>query len=140
MYAAMSDAWLPHLFAWIVPLMGGDFAVRQWHHMVMWFFIIFTMVHVYLVFYHDYVEGRGVISSMAGGWKFVEKECKPENAMTTEDRLSWASATPARRRGHRGPGRPAARRRDLAGAGRDRRRGHGRFSASLPSPNMPASS
>ena len=73
MYAAMSDSWLPRMFAWIVPLMGGDFAVRQWHHMMMWFFVIFTIVHVYLVFYHDYVEGRGVISSMAGGWKFVEK-------------------------------------------------------------------
>ncbi|HUI08926.1 MAG TPA: Ni/Fe-hydrogenase, b-type cytochrome subunit [Bacteroidota bacterium] len=73
MYAAMSDSWLPRSFAWIVPLMGGDFAVRQWHHMMMWFFILFTIVHVYLVFYHDYVEGRGVISSMAGGWKFVEK-------------------------------------------------------------------
>ncbi|MHC4954105.1 MAG: Ni/Fe-hydrogenase, b-type cytochrome subunit [Planctomycetota bacterium] len=73
MYAAMSDAWLPSLFAWVVPLMGGDFAVRQWHHLAMWFFIIFTFVHVYLVFYHDYVEGRGVLSSMAGGWKFVEK-------------------------------------------------------------------
>ena len=35
MYAAMSDAKLPHLFAWIVPLMGGDFAVRQWHHAAM---------------------------------------------------------------------------------------------------------
>jgi Ni/Fe-hydrogenase 1 B-type cytochrome subunit len=78
MYSAMSDAWLPRLFAWVVPLMGGDFAVRQWHHMFMWFFIIFSMVHVYLVFYHDYVEGRGILSSMAGGWKFVEKECKPE--------------------------------------------------------------
>jgi Ni/Fe-hydrogenase 1 B-type cytochrome subunit len=73
MYAAMSDATLPRLFAWIVPLMGGDFAVRQWHHMMMWSFIIFSMIHVYLVFYHDYVEGRGVISSMAGGWKFIEK-------------------------------------------------------------------
>jgi Ni/Fe-hydrogenase 1 B-type cytochrome subunit len=74
LYAAMSKAWLPKLFRWIVPFMGGDFAVRQWHHMMMWFFIIFSMVHVYLVFYHDYVEGRGVISSMAGGWKFVEKD------------------------------------------------------------------
>lgn len=74
MYAAMSNSWFPHLFAWIVPLMGGDFAVRQWHHMMMWFFIIFSLIHVYLVFYHDYVEGRGVISSMAGGWKFVEKK------------------------------------------------------------------
>ena len=76
MYAAMSDSWLPRMFAWIVPLMGGDFAVRQWHHMMMWFFILFTIVHVYLVFYHDYVEGRGVISSMAGGWKFVERRQK----------------------------------------------------------------
>lgn len=73
MYAAMSKAWLPGMFKWIVPLMGGDFAVRQWHHMAMWGFVLFTMVHVYLVFYHDYVEGRGVISSMAGGWKFVER-------------------------------------------------------------------
>lgn len=73
MYAAMSHSWLPRAFAWIVPLMGGDFAVRQWHHLTMWFFIIFTMVHVYLAAYHDYIEGRGVISSMVGGWKFVEK-------------------------------------------------------------------
>ena len=73
MYAAMSDAWLPGLFTWIVPLMGGDFGVRQWHHLMTWFFVVFSIVHVYLVFYHDYVEGRGVLSSMAGGWKFVEK-------------------------------------------------------------------
>ncbi|PJA98105.1 MAG: Ni/Fe-hydrogenase, b-type cytochrome subunit [Ignavibacteriales bacterium CG_4_9_14_3_um_filter_30_11] len=74
MYSAMSDAFLPNLFSWIVPLMGGDFAVRQWHHVMMWFFVIFAIIHVYLVFYHDYVEGRGTISSMAGGWKFIEKE------------------------------------------------------------------
>jgi len=74
MYSAMSDSWLPAMFAWVVPLLGGDFAVRQWHHMMMWFFIIFSMIHVYLVFYHDYVEGRGVTSSMVGGWKFIERE------------------------------------------------------------------
>lgn len=74
MYSAMSDFFLPKLFAWVVPLLGGDFAVRQWHHLMMWFFIIFAIVHVYLVFYHDYVEGRGITSSMVGGWKFIEKE------------------------------------------------------------------
>lgn len=74
MYSAMSDAWFPNLFSWVVPLMGGDFAVRQWHHVMMWLFVIFAIIHVYLVFYHDYVEGRGTISSMAGGWKFIEKE------------------------------------------------------------------
>ena len=84
MYAAMSNAWLPNLFAWVVPLMGGDFAVRQWHHMMMWFFIVFTIIHVYLVFYHDYVEGRGVISSMAGGWKFVPQPAAKSRRTTAE--------------------------------------------------------
>lgn len=73
LYAAMSKHWFPQLFAWIIPLMGGDFAVRQWHHAMMWVFIVFSLIHIYLVFYHDYVEGRGGTSSMIGGWKFIEK-------------------------------------------------------------------
>ena len=72
LYAAMSTSWLPQLFTWIVPIMGGDFAVRQWHHVMLWFFVVFSMIHVYLVFYHDYVEERGEISSMIGGWQFEE--------------------------------------------------------------------
>ncbi len=74
MYSSMSSSPLPQLFNWVVPLMGGDFAVRQWHHMFMWFFIVFIIIHVYLVFYHDYVEGRGTTSSMVGGWKFTRKD------------------------------------------------------------------
>ncbi len=70
LYTGMSDSWMPKVFAWVVPLMGGDFAVRQWHHIAMWFFILFAIVHIYLVFYHDYLEGRGNTSSMVGGWKF----------------------------------------------------------------------
>lgn len=74
MYAAMSDSWFPKLFAWIVPLFGGDLMTRQIHHILMWGFIIFAMIHIYLVFYHDYIERRGVTSSMIGGWKFIEKD------------------------------------------------------------------
>ena len=70
LYSSMSHSWLPRMFAWITPIMGGDFAVRQWHHVFMWFFILFVLIHVYLVFYHDYIEGRGTTSSMVGGWKF----------------------------------------------------------------------
>ncbi len=76
MYAAMSKSWFPHLFAWVVPLMGGEFGVRQWHHIFMWFFVLFTVVHVYIVFYHDYIEGRGTTSSMVGGWKFERQNEK----------------------------------------------------------------
>jgi Ni,Fe-hydrogenase I cytochrome b subunit len=37
----------------------------------MWVFILFAIVHVYLVFYHDYIEKNGIASSMIGGWKFI---------------------------------------------------------------------
>jgi Ni/Fe-hydrogenase 1 B-type cytochrome subunit len=74
LYSSMSDSFFPRLFSWIVPLMGGDFAVRQWHHAFMWFFVVFVIIHVYLVFYHDYVEGRGTTSSMVGGYKFERED------------------------------------------------------------------
>ncbi len=74
MYAAMSDAWFPKMFAWIVPLLGGDEMTRHIHHILMWVFIVFSLVHIYLCFYHDFVERRGVTSSMIGGWKFIEKD------------------------------------------------------------------
>jgi Ni/Fe-hydrogenase 1 B-type cytochrome subunit len=74
LYAGMSGWWLPQLFAWVPSVFGGDILTRQIHHWAMWFFILFTVVHVYLVFFHDYVEGRCEISSMGGGWKFIEEE------------------------------------------------------------------
>ena len=77
LYSSMSQALPAKLSAWIVPLMGGDMAVRQWHHAMLWFYVVFTLIHVYLVFYHDYVEGRGTTSSMVGGWKF-ERDDEPK--------------------------------------------------------------
>jgi len=74
MYAAMSDWWFPRLFAWVPSLFGGDMLTRQWHHITMWAFILFTFIHVYLVFYHDFIERKGTASSMIGGWKFVDKD------------------------------------------------------------------
>lgn len=74
LYAPMSGWWLADLFNWVVPLFGGDFMVRTIHHIATWVFIFFTLVHVYLVFYHDWLEGRGEVSSMFGGYKFVQED------------------------------------------------------------------
>lgn len=74
LYASTSGWWLPQLFAWVVPFLGGDFIVRTVHHVATWGFILFTLIHVYLVFYHDWLEGRGEVSSMFGGYKFVNKD------------------------------------------------------------------
>jgi Ni/Fe-hydrogenase 1 B-type cytochrome subunit len=74
LYAEMSTMLFANWFQWCSDLLGGDIMTRIVHHWVMWVFILFIMVHLYLVFYHDYVEGRGETSSMVGGWKFIEKE------------------------------------------------------------------
>ena len=74
LYADTSGWWLPKLFSWVVPLFGGDFMARTIHHIAMWAFILFSLVHIYLVFYHDWLEGRGEVSSMFGGFKFVRED------------------------------------------------------------------
>jgi Ni/Fe-hydrogenase 1 B-type cytochrome subunit len=70
LYSPTSGLRITHIFDWIVPLMGGDGNVRFWHHAVLWIFVLFMIVHVYLVFYDDYVEGGGEMSAMVSGWKF----------------------------------------------------------------------
>lgn len=74
LYADTSGWWLPKLFDWVSPLLGGDFVTRTIHHISTWVFILFSIVHVYLVFYHDWLEGRGEVSSMFGGYKFVRED------------------------------------------------------------------
>jgi Ni/Fe-hydrogenase 1 B-type cytochrome subunit len=76
LYSMMSNAWFPRLFRWVLPLLGGKTMVRQWHHLFTWVFVAFTIAHIYLSWYHDYLEGRGTISSMIGGWKFIEKPAR----------------------------------------------------------------
>jgi Ni/Fe-hydrogenase 1 B-type cytochrome subunit len=74
LYAGMSTLRVTHIFSWIVPLFGGDANVRFWHHAFLWIFVLFMIVHVYLVFYDDYVEGGGEMSAMVSGWKFKRDE------------------------------------------------------------------
>ncbi len=85
LYSSMGTWWFPKMFAWVPAVFGGDIMTRQVHHWAMWFFILFAIVHVYLVFYHDYVEGRGEISSMGGGWKFIEEEVFEEHKAEKEN-------------------------------------------------------
>lgn len=74
LYAQMSQASFPKLFSWVIPLFGGEFIVRDIHHITTWAFILFALVHIYLVLYHDYIERRGETSAMIGGWKFVRED------------------------------------------------------------------
>lgn len=74
LYAASSNSWFASLFGWVPAFFGGDILTRDIHHWMMWFFILFTIIHIYLVAYHDYIERNGIMSSMLGGWKFINRD------------------------------------------------------------------
>lgn len=74
LYSDMSSSWIPKLFKWVIPLLGGDQAVRQWHHLTMWAFIVFIIIHLYIVLFHEYVEARGTAASIISGWKFRRED------------------------------------------------------------------
>lgn len=74
LYSSMSLGLLPRAFTHVVAMFGSEFPIRFLHHLLMWFFLLFIIVHVYLSFYHDYIEGRGTVSSIIGGWKFEKRK------------------------------------------------------------------
>jgi Ni/Fe-hydrogenase 1 B-type cytochrome subunit len=79
----MSESWFPEMFTWVVPLLGGDFTARMVHHILMWPIILIIIMHVYLVFYHEWLEGRGEVSSMFSGYKFVRAERVKSDSVET---------------------------------------------------------
>lgn len=74
LYSETASWWLPKMFAWVLPVMGGDIYVRYIHHILTYVFMAFIVIHVYLVLFHDYIEARGETSAMLSGYKFVRSE------------------------------------------------------------------
>ncbi len=64
---------LDHLVGWIIPLFGGAFRLRMWHHVFGWGFVVFAILHVYVVLYDSAQYGNGLIASIITGYKFYRK-------------------------------------------------------------------
>ena len=63
------DSWAGHLFGWVLPLLGGSQAVHTWHHLCMWLLVIFTTVHLYMVFRQDITTKESILSTMISGYR-----------------------------------------------------------------------
>jgi Ni/Fe-hydrogenase 1 B-type cytochrome subunit len=66
----LKSAMLTLLGGWLLSVMHVQ-TIRLWHHLVMYFLIAFTLIHVYIGWYLDSVERNGVMGSIFGGYKFV---------------------------------------------------------------------
>jgi Ni/Fe-hydrogenase 1 B-type cytochrome subunit len=67
-------SWTFTLFtSWVMPLLGYSQNVHTLHHLGMWYLILFTIVHLYMVVREDIYSDETVISTMVSGWRVSKK-------------------------------------------------------------------
>jgi Ni/Fe-hydrogenase 1 B-type cytochrome subunit len=60
---------------WVFSIFS-DGTIRLIHHSVMWILMAFVIVHVYITWINDNIEGNGLISSVFTGYKITDEEHK----------------------------------------------------------------
>jgi Ni/Fe-hydrogenase 1 B-type cytochrome subunit len=58
---------------WGLMLFGSQQSARFLHHLLMWWFMMFAVIHVYLCIWNDAKSPEGIISSIFTGVKFTHK-------------------------------------------------------------------
>ena len=64
-----SGSWADRGFGWVIPLLGGSQATHSWHHLGMWYLVVFMMTHVYIVLREQFVSRQSMTSTMIDGWR-----------------------------------------------------------------------
>lgn len=82
-------SWGADLLRPIEVWLGGIAQVRMLHHVTMWFFVIFTMVHIYMAVWNSLRSGNMLIEGMISGF---QHDSETARAAEIED------VEPARRR------------------------------------------
>lgn len=62
------------LFGWALLFFGSSFQTHMWHHLFAWGFVVFVVLHVYIVILDDRQYHNGLISSMVSGRKFFRQK------------------------------------------------------------------
>lgn len=71
-----SGSWADRGFGWVIPLLGGSQATHSWHHLGMWYLVVFTITHIYIVIREQYASRQSMTSTMIDGWR-VWKDDRP---------------------------------------------------------------
>jgi Ni/Fe-hydrogenase 1 B-type cytochrome subunit len=63
-------SWQFKLFtSWLQPLVGDSQQLHTYHRLGMWYLVIFSIVHIYMVIREDIFSKETVISTMINGWR-----------------------------------------------------------------------
>jgi Ni/Fe-hydrogenase 1 B-type cytochrome subunit len=55
--------------SWVEPIFGNPQNIHTWHHFGMWYLIVFSMVHIYMVMRQDVFTNETIVSTMINGWR-----------------------------------------------------------------------
>lgn len=58
--------------SWGVAIFGTQQVARLFHYLLFWVYLVFVMIHVYLVIWNDIFGTEGIISSIFSGRKFLK--------------------------------------------------------------------
>jgi len=61
------DSWQYALFGWVFDIFPNSQSVHTWHHVGMWAFVVFTILHVYAAVREDILSRQSMISTMISG-------------------------------------------------------------------------
>ena len=64
-----SGSWADRLFGWVIPLLGGSQATHSWHHLGMWYLVVFMMLHVYISIREQFLSRQSMVTTMLTGWR-----------------------------------------------------------------------
>jgi Ni/Fe-hydrogenase 1 B-type cytochrome subunit len=68
------NSWAYKMFSsWVLPLAGYSQNLHTLHHLGMWYLLMFTIAHLYMVVREDICSDETVISTMVNGWRVAKK-------------------------------------------------------------------
>jgi Ni/Fe-hydrogenase 1 B-type cytochrome subunit len=67
-------SWADRGFGWIIPLLGGGQATRNWHDMGMWIMLTFVIIHIYMAVRADIIGRESSVSTIIGGWRMFKDD------------------------------------------------------------------
>lgn len=76
MYAegAGQDSWQFAMFGWMIALFPNTQDLHTWHHVGLWVFVIFVMVHIYAAIREDIMSRQSIISTMISGVRMFKDD------------------------------------------------------------------
>ena len=71
-------SWWMSAFGWVNVLLGSSQMVRTVHHFAMYYLMIFSIVHMYMVFREDIMSQQSMVSTMIGGVRMFKAGARIE--------------------------------------------------------------